>query len=48
VAELAQPSTSELDVIVVQRNHDLRTDVVEGLSALRNSGRALAGVLLID
>ena len=48
VAELAQPSTSELDVIVVQRNHDLRTDVVEGLSALRNSGRALGGVLLID
>jgi len=48
VAELATPSTSELDVIVVQRNHDLRADVTEVLSALRNSGRIVAGVLLVD
>jgi len=48
VAELATPSASELDVIVVQRNHDLRADVTEVLSALSNSGRIVAGVLLID
>jgi len=48
VAELATPSDSELDVIVVQRNHDLRADVTEVLSALRNSGRIVAGVLLVD
>gem|GEM_PF-427656 len=48
VAELATPSANELDVIVVQRNHDLRADVTEVLSALRNSGRIVAGVLLVD
>jgi len=48
VTELATPSDSELDVIVVQRNHDLRADVTEVLSALRNSGRIVAGVLLVD
>jgi hypothetical protein len=48
VTELATPSASELDVIVVQRNHDLRADVTEVLSALSNSGRIVAGVLLVD
>ena len=48
VAELATPSANELDVIVVQRNRDLRTDVIEVLSALTRSGGTLAGVLLID
>jgi len=48
VTELATPSANELDVIVVQRNRDLRTDVTEVLSALRNSDRIVAGVLLVD
>ena len=48
VTELATPSASELDVIVVQRNHDLRADVTEVLSALSNSDRIVAGVLLVD
>jgi hypothetical protein len=48
VAELATPSANELDVIVVQRNRDLRTDVIEVLSALSRSGRTLTGVLMID
>jgi len=48
VAALTQPSTTEADVIVVQRNKDLRKDLVEVLTALERSGRSLAGVLLLD
>ncbi len=48
VAALTQPSTTEVDVIVVQRNKDLRKDLVEVLTALERSGRSLAGVLLLD
>ena len=48
VTALTQPSTTEVDVIVVQRNKDLRKDLVEVLTALERSGRSLAGVLLLD
>ena len=48
VPELIDPTTGESDVIVVQRNHDLRADVLEVVDALRRSGRPLAGVLLVD
>jgi len=48
VAQLTHASTNELDVIVVQRNRDLRKDVVEVVAALANSGRSVAGVLLVD
>jgi hypothetical protein len=48
VSALTQPSSSELDVIVVQRNKDLRKDLVEVLAALNRSDRTLAGVLLVD
>ena len=37
----------EVDVIVVERNRDLRKDVLEVLAASRRSGRHLAGVLLV-
>ena len=48
VSELTTRNPSELDVIVVQRNRDLRTDVVEVLAALDRTGRSVAGVLLVD
>jgi hypothetical protein len=48
VAELAQTTESEIDVVVVQRNKDLRKDLIEVLAALSRSGRRLAGVLLLD
>ena len=48
VSELTTGNPSELDVIVVQRNRDLRTDVVEVLAALDRTGRSVAGVLLVD
>jgi len=48
VAALTKPSTTEVDVIVVQRNKDLRKDLVEVLAALDRSGRSVAGVLLLD
>jgi hypothetical protein len=48
VAALTKPSTTEVDVIVVQRNKDLRRDLVEVLVALERSGRSVAGVLLLD
>ena len=48
VSELATGNPSELDVIVVQRNRDLRTDVVEVLAALDRTGRSVAGVLLVN
>ena len=48
VAKLSEPSTTEVDVIVVQRNKDLRKDLVEVLAALGRSGRLVAGVLLLD
>jgi hypothetical protein len=48
VAALTQPSATEVDVVVVQRNKDLRKDLVEVLAALERSGRSVAGVLLLD
>ena len=48
VAKLSEPSTTEVDVIVVQRNKDLKKDLVEVLAALGRSGRLVAGVLLLD
>ena len=48
VSELTTGNPSELDVIVVQRNQDLRTDVAEVLAALDRTGRSVAGVLLVD
>jgi len=48
VSELTRVSTNEIDVVVVQRNRDLRKDVIEVVAALANSGRSVAGVLLID
>jgi hypothetical protein len=48
VAGLIKPSATEVDVIVVQRNKDLRNDLIEVLAALERSGRSLAGVLLLD
>jgi hypothetical protein len=48
VAGLIQPSATEVDVIVVQRNTDLRKDLIEVLAALERSSRSLAGVLLLD
>jgi hypothetical protein len=48
VAELTQTTDSEMDVIVVQRNIDLRKDLVEVCSALTRSGRNIAGVLLLN
>ena len=47
VPEITQPATGELDVIIVRRNLDLRTDVVEARIALESSGRILAGVLFV-
>ena len=47
VKELAG-SGSEVDVIVVERNRDLRADVLETLAGLHSSGRQLAGVLLVN
>jgi len=48
VTELADPTPDEVDVLVVQRNRDLRKDVVEAVVALSKSGRRFAGVLLVD
>jgi hypothetical protein len=48
VSTLTQPSSSEVDVIVVQRNKDLRTDLVEVLAALDRSERKVSGVLLLN
>jgi hypothetical protein len=48
VAELTQATDTEMDVIVVQRNRDLRKDLIEVLVALTRSGRKVAGVLLLD
>jgi hypothetical protein len=48
VAELAANTPGEVDVLVVQRNRDLRNDLSEALAASRSSDRHLAGVLLLD
>ena len=48
VPELTTPATDEVDVVVVCRNRDLRTDLVEVLTALDRSGRSVAGVVLVD
>jgi hypothetical protein len=48
VSELTSSPTSQLDVIVVQRNLDLRKDAIEAFAAMRRSGRPLAGAVLLD
>jgi len=48
VPELADPTPAEVDVIVVQRNRDLRKDVSEALTALQRTNRVLVGVLLLN
>jgi len=48
VVELTQSQSSEVDVLVIQRNRDLRKDAVDALATLTKSGRQVAGVLLID
>ena len=48
VLELTQSQSSEVDVLVIQRNRDLRKDAVDALATLTKSGRQVAGVLLID
>lgn len=48
VPEISSAAADGADVLVVQRNRDLRKDVVEAVSALQRSGRPLAGVLLLD
>ena len=47
VPELGTSSTTHVDILIVQRNRDLRKDVLEALSGLRRSDRKLAGVLLV-
>jgi hypothetical protein len=48
VTELAENTPGEVDVLIVRRNHDLRTDLSEAVAAARNSDRPLAGVLLLN
>lgn len=48
VSELTKPSTTEADVLVVQRHRDSRRDVLEATSGLERSGRVFAGVVLVD
>lgn len=40
--------SDDVDVLVVQRNDDLRSDLVEASAALRRGGRRFGGVLLLD
>jgi len=47
IPDFTQQVAGEVDVIVVERNRDLRKDVLEVLAASRRSGRHLAGVLLV-
>jgi len=47
VPELVDPTPGQSDIIVVERNYDLRSDVIEAVTALRRSGRHLTGVLLL-
>jgi hypothetical protein len=46
VTEFADTDPIEADVLVVQQNRDLRSDLSEALAASRLSGRQLIGVLL--
>jgi hypothetical protein len=48
VTEFAENTPGAVDVLIVRRNHDLRTDLSEALAAARNSDRRLAGVLLLN
>lgn len=48
VREITASNGETLDVVVVQRNSDLRKDVVEVLAAMRRSSRNFAGVILLD
>lgn len=48
VPELVNAVVGNADVLVVQRNKDLRKDVTEAIHALQRSDRRLVGVLLVD
>jgi hypothetical protein len=48
VSDLALATTDEVDVLIVQRNRDLRKDVLDGLVASLQSGRNFGGVILIN
>jgi len=47
VADITRQSSSEVDIIVVQRNYDRRRDLVEATSALERSGRSFGGAVLV-
>jgi len=47
VPDFTHQKIGEVDVVVVERNRDLRKDVIELVAASRHSGRHFAGVLLI-
>jgi len=47
VPELSAPVAGQADILLVQRNRDLRKDVLEAVAALQRTERKLAGVLLI-
>ncbi|MEY4401355.1 MAG: hypothetical protein RL072_1220 [Actinomycetota bacterium] len=48
VPELAGANPDEADVLIVQRNKDLRKDVLDALQGIQRSERHLIGVLLVD
>lgn len=47
IKEIGNPTNHEADILIVQRNRDLRRDVIDAVTMLERSGRYLAGVLLV-
>ena len=47
VPELSTSVAGQADILLVQRNRDLRKDVLEAVAALQRTDRKLAGVLLV-
>lgn len=47
VADIMSESQNDVDVIVVQRNIDRRSDLVEATAALERSGRRFGGAILV-
>lgn len=48
ISELMAKSTSEADVVVIQRNRDQKKNVLEAVLMMARSGRQFVGVILID
>lgn len=48
VQEITDSGSAEIDVVITQRNVDLRRDLAETIAALEKSGRPFGGVVLID